>query len=151
LAQLLDLPVSAALGRPLQQLCPELDMQQALQEGTGEEDRVMRLGSHVVVSNLLPILENGERTGLALTCQDITVVQRADQRIRSTRRPGSISCVCKPHRCVKDLKTSLRSVQASASACSYRASPRALPIYPPHCCRTLNAMPGPGTSGNWRT
>ncbi|EJT85484.1 Fis family transcriptional regulator [Pseudomonas putida S11] len=91
LAQLLDLPVSAALGRPLQQLCPELDMQQALQEGTGEENRVMRLGSHVVVSNLLPILENGERTGLVLTCQDITVVQRADQRIRSTRRPGAFT------------------------------------------------------------
>lgn len=91
LAQLLDLPVSAALGRPLQQLCPELDLQQALQEGTGEENRVMRLGSHAVVSNLLPILENGERTGLVLTCQDITVVQRADQRIRSTRRPGAFT------------------------------------------------------------
>ncbi|WP_409260916.1 propionate catabolism operon regulatory protein PrpR [Pseudomonas putida] len=87
LAQLLEMPVSAALGRPLQQLCPDLDLQQALQDGTGEENRVMRLGSHAVVSNLLPILENGERTGLVLTCQDITAVQRADQRIRSTRRP----------------------------------------------------------------
>lgn len=37
LAQLLELPASAALGRPLQQLCPELDLQQALQEGVGEE------------------------------------------------------------------------------------------------------------------
>jgi propionate catabolism operon transcriptional regulator len=91
LAQLLDLPVSAALGRSLQQLCPELDLQQALQEGGGEENRVIRLGSHAVVSNLLPILENGERTGLVLTCQDITAVQRADQRIRSARRPGAFS------------------------------------------------------------
>ncbi len=85
LAQLLELPVSSALGRPLQQLCPELDLQQALEDGGGEENRVIRLGSHAVVSNLLPILENGERTGLVLTCQDITAVQRADQRIRSTR------------------------------------------------------------------
>ncbi len=91
LAQLLELPVSSALGRPLQQLCPELDLQQALEDGSGEENRVIRLGSHAVVSNLLPILENGERTGLVLTCQDITAVQRADQRIRSTRRPGAFT------------------------------------------------------------
>ncbi|AZD02395.1 MULTISPECIES: propionate catabolism operon regulatory protein PrpR [Pseudomonas] len=91
LAQLLELPLSAALGRPLQQLCPELDLQQALQDGSGEENRVIRLGSHAVVSNLLPILENGQRTGLVLTCQDTTAVQRADQRIRSTRRPGAFT------------------------------------------------------------
>ncbi|MFK3789141.1 MULTISPECIES: sigma-54-dependent Fis family transcriptional regulator [Pseudomonas] len=91
LAHLLELPASAALGRPLQQLCPELDLQQALLDGSGEENRVIRLGSHAVVSNLLPILENGERTGLVLTCQDITAVQRADQRIRSTRRPGAFT------------------------------------------------------------
>lgn len=91
LAQLLEMPPSAALGRPLQQLCPELDLQQALRDGTGEENRVIRLGSHAVVSNLLPILENGERTGLVLTCQDIAAVQRADHRIRSTRRPGAFT------------------------------------------------------------
>ena len=91
LAHLLELPVSAALGRPLQQLCPELDLQQALRDGAGEENRVIRLGSHAVVSNLLPILENGQRTGLVLTCQDITAVQRADQRIRTTRRPGAFT------------------------------------------------------------
>ncbi len=59
-----------------------MTLQQALEDGGGEENRVIRLGSHAVVSNLLPILENGERTGLVLTCQDITAVQRADQRIR---------------------------------------------------------------------
>ncbi|WP_085640998.1 MULTISPECIES: propionate catabolism operon regulatory protein PrpR [unclassified Pseudomonas] len=91
LAHLLDLPAGEALGRPLQQLCPELDLPQALEDGSGEENRVIRLGSHAVVSNLLPILENGERTGLVLTCQDITAVQRADQRIRSTRRPGAFT------------------------------------------------------------
>ncbi|MCY1275405.1 Anaerobic nitric oxide reductase transcription regulator NorR [compost metagenome] len=91
LAHLLGLPLGAALGRPLQQLCPELDLQQALEDGSGEENRVIRLGAHAVVSNLLPILENGERTGLVLTCQDTTAVQRADQRIRSTRRAGAFT------------------------------------------------------------
>lgn len=91
LAQLLELPISAALGRPLQQLCPELDLQQALQDGAGEGNRVIRLGSHAVVSNLLPILENGERTGLVLTCQNIAAVQRADQRIRSACRPDAFT------------------------------------------------------------
>lgn len=89
LALLLDLPASAALGRPLQELCPELDLEQALRDGVGEENRVIRLGAHSVVSNLLPIMEDGQRTGMVLTCQDITSVQRADQRIRSSRRPGA--------------------------------------------------------------
>lgn len=91
LALLLDLPASAALGRPLQELCPELNLEQALREGLGEENRVIRLGAHSVVSNLLPILENGQRTGMVLTCQDTSAVQRADQRIRSSRRPGAFT------------------------------------------------------------
>lgn len=91
LALLLDLPVSAALGRPLQELCPALDLEQALRDGIGEENQVMRLGTHQVVSNLLPILENGQRTGMVLVCQDTTAVQRADQRIRSSRRPGAFA------------------------------------------------------------
>ncbi|MCV4076469.1 propionate catabolism operon regulatory protein PrpR [Pseudomonas monteilii] len=91
LALLLDLPASAALGRPLQELCPALDLEQALRDGIGEENQVMRLGTHQVVSNLLPILENGQRTGMVLICQDTAAVQRADQRIRSSRRPGAFA------------------------------------------------------------
>ncbi|MCQ4308896.1 propionate catabolism operon regulatory protein PrpR [Pseudomonas stutzeri] len=89
LALLLDLPADVALGRPLQELCPDLDLGQALRDGAGEENRIIRLGAHTVVSNLLPILENGQRTGMVMTCQDTSAVQRADQRIRSSRRPGT--------------------------------------------------------------
>jgi propionate catabolism operon transcriptional regulator len=91
LALLLDLPMSAALGRPLQEFCPELNLEHALRDGVGEENRVIRLGTHTVVSNLLPILEDGQRTGMVLTCQDTSAVQRADQRIRSSRRPGAFT------------------------------------------------------------
>ncbi|MDU9390201.1 sigma 54-interacting transcriptional regulator [Pseudomonas sp. zfem002] len=111
LAQLLDLPLNAALGRPLQQLCPELDPQQALRDGGGEENRVIRLGSHAVVSNLLPTLENGERTGLVLTCQDITAVQRADQRIRSTRRPGAFTARYQLEQLVGDSRANREMLQ----------------------------------------
>ena len=89
LALLLNMPLDAAIGRPLQELCPELDLEQALRDGAGEENRIIRLGAHTVVSNLLPILENGQRTGMVMTCQDTSAVQRADQRIRSSRRPGA--------------------------------------------------------------
>lgn len=89
LAVLLNLQADAALGRPLQELCPELDLEQALRDGTGEENRIIQLGAHTVVSNLLPILENGQRTGMVMICQDTSAVQRADQRIRSSRRPGA--------------------------------------------------------------
>lgn len=91
LALMLHMPASAALGRPLHEMCPELDLERVLQEGAGEENQVIRLGAHTVVSNLLPILENSQRTGMVLICQDTSAVQRADQRIRSSRRPGAFT------------------------------------------------------------
>jgi propionate catabolism operon transcriptional regulator len=91
LEALLGMPASRMLGRPLQELCPELALDEVLRGGVGEENTVIRLGQHMVVSNLLPILEDGQRTGLVLTCQDTSAVQRADQRIRSTHRPGGFS------------------------------------------------------------
>jgi len=91
LEALLGLPASRLLGRPLQELCPELALDEVLRGGVGEENTVIRLGRNLVVSNLLPILEDGERTGLVLTCQETSAVQRADQRIRSTHLPGGFS------------------------------------------------------------
>lgn len=91
LEALLGLPASRVLGRPLQAFCAELALDEVLRGGVGEENTVIRLGQNLVVSNLLPILEDGQRTGLVLTCQDTTAVQRADQRIRASHRPGSFS------------------------------------------------------------
>lgn len=88
LEALLGMPANLMLGRPLQELCPELALDEVLRSGVGEENTVIRLGQNLVVSNILPILEDGQRTGLVLTCQDTSAVQRADQRIRSTHRPG---------------------------------------------------------------
>ncbi|AWY38644.1 propionate catabolism operon regulatory protein PrpR [Pseudomonas putida] len=91
LEALLGIPARRVLGRPLQEFCPELALDDVLQGGVGEENTVIRLGQHLVVSNILPILEDGQRTGLVLTCQDTSAVQRADQRIRSTHRPVGFS------------------------------------------------------------
>ena len=91
LEALLGMPASRMLGRPLQELCPELTLDDVLRSGAWEENKVIRLGQNMVVSNILPILEDGQRTGLVLTCQDTTAVQRADQRIRSTHRPAGFT------------------------------------------------------------
>lgn len=91
LEALLGLPASQLLGRPLQEVCPQLALDEVLRGGVGEENTVIRLGANLVVSNILPILEDGERTGLVLTCQETAAVQRADQRIRSTHHPASFS------------------------------------------------------------
>ena len=88
---LLGLPANRVLGRPLQTFCPELALDEVLRTGVGEENTVIRLGQHLVVSNILPILEDGQRTGLVLTCQDTSAVQRADQRIRSTHRASGFA------------------------------------------------------------
>lgn len=91
LAAMLNIEPASALGRPLETICPELDLELALQTGFGEENRILRLGNATVVSNLLPILESGQRTGLVLTCQDTSSVERADRRIRTSRPPGTFS------------------------------------------------------------
>jgi propionate catabolism operon transcriptional regulator len=91
LEALLGMPASHMLGRPLQEFCPELALDEVLRSGVGEENSVIRLGQNLLVCNILPILEDGQRTGLLLTCQDTSAVQRADQRIRSTHRPGGFS------------------------------------------------------------
>ncbi|MNE56728.1 Sensor histidine kinase DcuS [compost metagenome] len=88
---LLGMPASRLLGRPLQEFCPQLALDEVLRSGVGEENTVIQLGQNLLVCNILPILEDGQRTGLVLTCQDTSAVQRADQRIRSTHRPGGFS------------------------------------------------------------
>ncbi|MNF34448.1 Propionate catabolism operon regulatory protein [compost metagenome] len=91
LEALLGLPANRILGSSLQALYPELALDDVLRSGTWEENKVIRLGQNMVVSNILPILEDGQRTGLVLTCQDTSAVQRADQRIRTTHRPGGFT------------------------------------------------------------
>lgn len=91
LEALLGMPASHLLGRPLQEFCPQLALDDVLRSGVGEENTVIQLGQTLLLCNILPILEDGQRTGLVLTCQDTSAVQRADQRIRSTHRPGGFS------------------------------------------------------------
>jgi propionate catabolism operon transcriptional regulator len=87
--RLLGLPTADVLGQLLQDFCPELGLGDVLQGGEAEENKVLRFGPRSVVTNLLPVIEDGLRTGFVLVCQDASAVQRADQRIRSSRRPGA--------------------------------------------------------------
>lgn len=89
--RLLGLRTAELLGQQLQVLCPELGLEDVLQGAEAEENRVLRFGPRSVVSNLLPIMEDGLQTGFVAVCQDASAVQRADQRIRSSRRPGAFS------------------------------------------------------------
>ncbi|WP_181299028.1 sigma-54-dependent Fis family transcriptional regulator [Pseudomonas sp. Q2-TVG4-2] len=91
LEQLLGVQANLALGRPLHELNPAIDVADALRSGIGEENKVIRLGARSVICNILPILENGQRTGLVLTCMEASAVQRADRRIRSTIRPSQLA------------------------------------------------------------
>lgn len=87
LAQLLDVSVEWALGRHVNELDPHLELKHVLRTGSAEESRILRLGNHTVLANLMPIFEEGVQTGAVLTCQDASVVQRADRQIRSSTRP----------------------------------------------------------------
>ena len=82
MARLLDMPAAQAAGQALANLAPALDGH------VGETDRIVRLGRRTVVANALPVVENGERSGVVITCQEVHAVQRADRHIRNSTRPS---------------------------------------------------------------
>ncbi len=87
MARLLDLSTDWALGRPLTEVAPALDVAEVLRTGAAEENRVVSLNKRTIVANIIPIQAAGVQTRVVLTCQEMTAVQRADRRIRSSTRP----------------------------------------------------------------
>lgn len=76
------------VGLSLQQLCPGLDLSEALNPHKRNENQLARIGEKTVIFNLLPTVENGDQTGYVFTCQETAAVLQADQHIRSSLRTG---------------------------------------------------------------
>jgi len=86
LARMVGVSIEWAQGRHIGELDPNLELEHVLRTGSAEENRILRLGSHTVLANLMPIFEEGVQTGAVFTCQDTSAVQRADRQIRSSTR-----------------------------------------------------------------
>lgn len=88
MARLLNVRPEWSLGRPVTEVAPGLEVENVLRTGAGEENRIIKIGNRTVIANLIPIHDDGVQAGGVLTCQEMTAVQRADRRIRSSTRPA---------------------------------------------------------------
>ena len=87
MTRLLHITPEQALGRPLQEVIPVLAPLVAAEEGSSDY-RMVNLGNRSLVVSRIPVVTQGIDTGTILKCQDTETVERADRRIRSSRRPG---------------------------------------------------------------
>lgn len=87
MARLLHIAPEQALGRPLQEVIPVLAPLMAAEDGAGDY-RMVNVGNRSLVVSRFPVITQGVNTGTILKCQDTETVERADRRIRSSRRPG---------------------------------------------------------------
>ena len=87
MTRLLHIAPEQALGRPLQEVIPVLAQLMAAEDGAGDY-RMVNVGNRSLVVSRFPVITQGVNTGTILKCQDTETVERADRRIRSSRRPG---------------------------------------------------------------
>ncbi|VVP67147.1 Anaerobic nitric oxide reductase transcription regulator NorR [Pseudomonas fluorescens] len=87
MASLLGISSEWAHERPIGEVLPDLNISQVLISGETEESRILKVGNKTLAANVSPIIENGKTDGVIITCQETTVIQRADRRIRAQVRP----------------------------------------------------------------
>ncbi|WP_078664899.1 sigma 54-interacting transcriptional regulator [Carboxydocella sporoproducens] len=80
--KILGLPREKVLSRSADTLVSTLLPAPLLMDGTEETEKVLRLGDAQIVFNRVPIMVEGQNIGMVITFQDVTRVQRLEQRIR---------------------------------------------------------------------
>lgn len=85
MTRLLGIAPDDALQQPLADVAPVLA---PLASAEGGDYRVVNVGQASLVVSRIPVVTQGVTTGTILKCQDTAVVERADRRIRSSRRPN---------------------------------------------------------------
>ena len=68
-------------------IAPGLGLARVLEGGEPELEGIQRLGERTLVTNRIPLVEQGILTGAVLTCQDATAITRVDRSLRSHARP----------------------------------------------------------------
>ncbi|MCP4409525.1 MAG: propionate catabolism operon regulatory protein PrpR [Gammaproteobacteria bacterium] len=85
--RLLGISGAQGLGRRLSEIAPGLGLKRTLKNGNNELEVIQRIGSRTIVTNRIPILEQGAQTGAVLSFHDSTAIQRVERNIRSKTRP----------------------------------------------------------------
>jgi propionate catabolism operon transcriptional regulator len=85
--RLLGVPAETAIGQPLSKVAPTVGLARVLETGQPEMEDILRLGRRTLVTNRIPLSEQGVPTGAVLTCQDASAIERVDRSLRSQNRP----------------------------------------------------------------
>lgn len=85
--RLLGIAADRVEGRRLSQIATQLGLRDTLASGATELGGVQRIGSRTLVTNRIPIREQGVQTGAVMTLQDSATIQRVDRSLRSTNKP----------------------------------------------------------------
>lgn len=72
-----------AVGRRLSELVPTLSLAEVLKTGEARRDQVETVGGKTLVTQRLPIMEQGRQAGAVLTFQDAGRIERADRQLRT--------------------------------------------------------------------
>jgi transcriptional regulator, propionate catabolism operon regulatory protein len=81
----LGLTSSQAIGSKLSEVASELSLLDVLKNARVETDELQRFGSRTLITNRMPLMEQGVQTGAVLTCQDPAAIERVDRTLRSRR------------------------------------------------------------------
>ena len=85
--RLLGIPAAKAIGAPLSDVAPGFGLADVLETGEPELEGIQRRGKLTLVTNRIPLVEQGVRTGAVLTCQDASAIARVDRSLRAHDRP----------------------------------------------------------------
>jgi propionate catabolism operon transcriptional regulator len=87
MSRVLGVPPERALGRRLSELAPALALTRVLETNQAELEQIAKVGTHTVVTNRIPLRDQGVPTGAVVTCTDASAIERADRSLRSQHRP----------------------------------------------------------------
>lgn len=73
------------IGKPLEKVAEEFDLQETLQRQMPDLERIQKLQDRTVVTSRVPITEQGRLTGAVLICQDPETIRRMDRSLRTRR------------------------------------------------------------------
>jgi propionate catabolism operon transcriptional regulator len=85
--RLLGVRADKVLGDRLSSVAPDLGLAQVLETGEPALEGIQTVGQRTLVTNRIPLVEQGALTGAVLTCQDASAIARVDRSLRSHARP----------------------------------------------------------------
>ncbi|WP_425440874.1 ATP-binding protein [Sporolituus thermophilus] len=85
-AKLLGLRPDEAVGRPIDAVLPENRLGQVIQTGQAVYDQEQRVGDIIIFANSVPIVVDGEVTGVVISFRDRTEVYRLAEEITGVHR-----------------------------------------------------------------